>query len=196
MGYIGDEMCDPKKCEHAEELATMNARVAELTWRLTHDDLTGILNRTGMIERFEEFSSATPVMTVCFLDVDHFKRTNDTLGHEAGDAILVEFARELHSLATEHGGVAVRLSGDEFALVFPGEATPVASVAPSAVKSCAFSMGVAVGNSEPENWPHLLKSADRAMYVAKQTDGSSSALGEDTDPPTPTVTRRWRNRSI
>ncbi|MHA6797844.1 putative bifunctional diguanylate cyclase/phosphodiesterase [Bounagaea algeriensis] len=91
----------------------------ELHHQATHDDLTGLLNRTGLNELLEQLR-ANPAgqPAVLYCDIDNFKRVNDSLGHDAGDELLVALARRLRRRLPEQCAAA-RLSGDEFLLVCP-----------------------------------------------------------------------------
>ncbi len=116
-----------------------------------------------------------------FLDVDHFKRVNDNLGHQAGDRLLVEFARRLETLLRPSDVIA-RLGGDEFAAVLPdlsteSEAIRIAERLLRAVREpvdtgnghVAMTVSVGIAFAEPVAVPpaELLRRADVAMYSAK-----------------------------
>nr|BFE89238.1 hypothetical protein GCM10020093_118400 [Planobispora longispora] len=89
-----------------------------LTYQASYDPLTGLANRRTILSRLEE-SVAGDVLL--YLDLDGFKAVNDTHGHEAGDALLVEIGNRL-SGAVRDGDLVARLGGDEFALLCPGPA--------------------------------------------------------------------------
>src|SRR5205814_9936458 len=123
------------------------------------------------------------------LDIDRFHEINDTLGHDAGDAILVEVARRLESAPT-HGALVARVGGDQFALAIPGHAGgEVARLAALAVKSrvdgplrfdaVSADLRITIGMSRaPEHGTDpatLLRRAEMAMTAAK---GSQSGIGE------------------
>jgi diguanylate cyclase (GGDEF)-like protein/PAS domain S-box-containing protein len=98
-----------------------------LSWSASHDALTRLLNRGAFEERLHAWLAlpgAAPA-ALLFIDLDHFKRVNDTAGHAAGDAVLREVAAVLHQLARS-GDAAARLGGDEFALLLPGCAAAMA----------------------------------------------------------------------
>ena len=82
------------------------------------DPLTGVLNRTGVIQKIEELLGKEPCCqgALCFLDMDDFKRVNDTYGHSCGDKVLTSLAYRLREL-TDEEAVVGRYGGDEF-LVF------------------------------------------------------------------------------
>jgi diguanylate cyclase (GGDEF)-like protein len=147
------------------------------------DPLTGLLNRAQLLRRLESaFARATndnPV-AVLFADVDHFKLVNDSLGHEAGDAVLLEVAARLRACTRPEDTVA-RLGGDEFVLVLEGtsarEASDVALRSIQAISSpialgrrelsLTASIGLAVSGPEAASADQLLRNADTALYEAK-----------------------------
>ncbi|WP_432494545.1 diguanylate cyclase domain-containing protein [Kineococcus gypseus] len=126
---------------------------AELRHRAAHDDLTGLPNRAALHERLGDALGRGPV-GVLVVDLDGFKRVNDELGHEAGDALLVQVAQRLRAAVPE-AGTPARLGGDEFAVVVPGRAALVEEVAdrvvaalgaPYAVRGAAVDhVGASVG---------------------------------------------------
>ncbi|HEY8674164.1 MAG TPA: EAL domain-containing protein [Candidatus Dormibacteraeota bacterium] len=165
------------------------ARLTELQEQLTHqayhDSLTDLANRTLFgqqidiaLQRSAEGSSSVAVI---FLDIDDFKGINDTLGHAAGDALLVEVAARIRGCLRKPD-TAARLGGDEFALLIEGvdsavEAEHVArrvldvlrrpflvSGSPVTVRA---SLGIAVADSVDDNAASLMRHADVAMYAAK-----------------------------
>ena len=110
---------------------TLTARVDELederalTLHLASTDgLTGLLNRgafaAALIERLEAAQAAGASVALLVIDLDRFKTLNDSLGHHAGDQLLIEIGLRLRSTALP-GDVVCRLGGDEFALVTSGE---------------------------------------------------------------------------
>jgi diguanylate cyclase len=182
----------------ADELHAVHSdleqRVAERTSQLRQakidlerlaltDALTGLGNRTLLADRIRLANSAAargqPAPSVLLLDLDEFKTINDSLGHSAGDAVLVEVARRLTSVVRDTDTVA-RLGGDEFAIVMP-QATEdqVLRVAQRILTALrlpvlvgdrsvwvAASIGVRFG-SRGQSRDHLLRDADTAMYAAK-----------------------------
>lgn len=160
------------------------AAVAETDLAGGLDSLTGLLNRAQLFRRLESaYARATndnPV-AVLFVDVDHFKLVNDSLGHEAGDAVLIEVAARLRSCTRPQDAVA-RLGGDEFVVVLEGtsprEASDVALrgmhaiAAPIALErremSLTASIGFAVSGPEAQGADQLLRNADTALYEAKR----------------------------
>jgi len=150
-----------------------------------HDTLTGLANRFQLRQRIPKLlepHADAPVLTAfMMIDLDGFKGINDTLGHDAGDQLLIVVARRLQELVCETGFVA-RLGGDEFVILQPGlrkaeEAMPLArlvlqrladpvEVAGQKVRIGA-SIGVAFHPRDGRDCDGLLKHADIALYRAK-----------------------------
>jgi diguanylate cyclase (GGDEF)-like protein len=173
-------------------------REAELlTHRALHDPLTGLPNRNLFRDRLA-MALARMARTRCpigvfFLDLDRFKAINDSLGHEAGDCVLVEVANRLRSCVRPSDTVA-RFGGDEFTIVCESiaseeEARQVADrlaselAAPLQVAERDIEISASIGITlvgDPAAAPEaLLREADAAMYRAKETGRSRYALFGD-----------------
>jgi diguanylate cyclase (GGDEF)-like protein len=155
--------------------------------RATHDSLTGTANRSLLHERIDETLArcdreADVGVALLLLDLNRFKEVNDTLGHHAGDQLLIEVATRLGAAARRHDLVA-RLGGDEFAVLLPGvpdEATAVelgermhaALCGPAAVDDVVVDVSGSIGISRypgpSADAEKLLQHADIAMYSAKR----------------------------
>ena len=151
-----------------------------------HDALTGLVNRAYFLESLERAVARVqrrPDMTIAllFLDLDRFKQVNDSLGHLAGDRLLMTIARRLHG-CVRPGDVLARLGGDEFAVLLddlkdPGDATRIAErmqeilhtplPSDSSEVVVTASIGIAFGGAGLEGHEELLRNADLAMYRAK-----------------------------
>jgi len=156
--------------------------------RIAHFDvLTGIPNRALLADRMHQAIAQTSrtrsLLAICYLDLDGFKAINDTLGHAAGDRVLVEMAKRLAS-CLRGGDTVARLGGDEFVLLLLGLAQvdecefalrrileaasyPVEAVAGQLVALSA-SIGVTLYPHDLAEGDALLRHADSAMYRAKQ----------------------------
>ncbi len=158
----------------------------ELTHQASHDALTGLLNRYLLADRIEHALTRAArrdaALAVLYLDLDRFKAVNDTLGHQAGDTLLIEAAARVND-AVRTGDTVARLGGDEFAvlcedLITPSVAFEIAqrivdalskpfTIGDSAVVVSA-SVGVAVHQTSDDTAESILRDADAAMYRAKE----------------------------
>ncbi|MBI2706674.1 MAG: PAS domain S-box protein [Actinobacteria bacterium] len=166
---------------------TERRRAAEvLTHQATHDSLTDLPNRTLLLAELEDALASArahgTLLALLFLDLDRFKGVNDSLGHDAGDELLIEAARRI-SHVLRPGDLVARLGGDEFVVVCRDvnddkQATAIAQRITTTLEtepivlgthelSITASVGVALsdgGFAHPES---LLRDADAAMYRAK-----------------------------
>jgi len=168
-------------------LALENARrAAELSRMAFHDPLTGLPNRTLLLDRVAHALARTRRTgrraAVLFLDLDNFKVINDSLGHQAGDAFLIEVAQRLGSSVRDDDTVA-RLGGDEFTILLEdigteaeaiqtaeriAQALQVPILLDSRELRVTASIGIVVSNSgEHQSSEGFLRAADVAMYCAK-----------------------------
>ena len=158
-----------------------------LQWRVGHDVLTGLPNRaylSDLLNQALESSRADGIpLAVCMLDLDGFKAVNDGYGHASGDLLLIEVAKRLKSIMRGEDVVA-RLAGDEFVLILRhvrdadelhGAMQRVLTaisrpytVGENSLSVCA-SIGVTLYPLDNEDADTLLRHADQAMYVAKQS---------------------------
>jgi diguanylate cyclase (GGDEF)-like protein len=149
-------------------------RENDLAHRATHDDLTGLPNRTMLQEclwRAAKRAARTGVpMALLFLDLDHFKKINDTCGHEVGDAVLRVIAeRLLH--AVRPADLVARLGGDEFVVVAEDvmDAQRAGEIAKRLLAACVAP--IEHGGRHLRVSPSIgvvLRTADAAMYRAKE----------------------------
>jgi diguanylate cyclase (GGDEF)-like protein/PAS domain S-box-containing protein len=194
----------------AEESEVRRAEAEKKLQRLAlHDALTGLPNRTGLKAELDQRLSGGQAegegrLAVLFIDLDHFKAVNDSLGHAAGDELLVSVGQRLASAAAGTAALA-RISGDEFVVVNtfagPEEATALAADlldvlrAPMQIEGLEIvtsaSIGVAVAGKDGEGLEDLIRRADIAMYRAKELGRSRWELHEPADSD-PTVDRLRR----
>lgn len=158
-----------------------------LQWRVGHDVLTGLPNRaflSDLLDQALEFSRQESIpLAVCMLDLDGFKAVNDGYGHATGDLLLVEVAKRLRNIVRGEDVVA-RLAGDEFVLVLRHvQDLPQLRATLSRVLGAISvpyslhgkdinvfaSIGVTLFPDDDEDAGTLLRHADQAMYVAKQS---------------------------
>ncbi len=185
-------------------VALANARMLEQVRSLAYyDSLTGLPNRLSYKERLANALDAAnrggSLVAAFFIDLDHFSRINDTLGHETGDYLLQQVAGRLRASCRERAdevGPAMdaldpevaRLGGDEFTVIMAGLADPedagklarriLASLAhPFRIESREIfvnaSIGIAIYPFDGKNLETLLMHADTAMYKAKEQGGNS-----------------------
>jgi diguanylate cyclase (GGDEF)-like protein/PAS domain S-box-containing protein len=162
----------------------------KLAHQASHDALTGLPNRAELLALMAAAFAAQEPMALLFIDLDRFKWINDSLGHEAGDVLLIEVADRLRRVLRP-GDVVARLGGDEFVVLAHGvhRASTAVAVAdriaetlrrpvmlPGGRESYASaSIGIAIAG--PDDGPDtLLRDADTAMYEAKAQGGGSYAL--------------------
>jgi diguanylate cyclase (GGDEF)-like protein len=164
--------------------ANLAMKQRELSYRATHDSLTGIWNRSailGIVDREVDCSKRMKKnLCLALADVDHFKAINDSYGHVAGDAVLIEVAARMQS-ALRHYDTIGRYGGEEFIVVMPGfekrRAYRMAERLRTRVAenpflvlerkiSVTLSIGIAIDSGVREAGL-LLRAADDALYRAK-----------------------------
>lgn len=182
---LGDDF-NALLAELEDREALLQQKNKALTHLALHDSLTGLPNRANFEQQLPlaiaHARDTDQPMALLFMDCDRFKLINDSLGHGAGDALLVEVARRLDGLARS-GDVAARLGGDEFAMILAAptgqaEAQAMADrvvaamreplvLADGGVIQPSVSAGVAVFPQQGDNMESLLHGADAAMYEVK-----------------------------
>ncbi|WP_062267384.1 two-component system response regulator [Endozoicomonas arenosclerae] len=169
----------------------------QLVQMAKYDSLTGLANRT----LFREFLSASLARSqrrdkstaVMYLDLDHFKEINDTLGHDAGDLLLKSVSERLQECVRE-GDLVARLGGDEFAIILDdvAEASDAKLIAEKILtkirephdldgeeRHVGTSIGIATSEDTGSDAEALLKAADEAMYVAKKNGRNDYRLASE-----------------
>ncbi|MCD9879296.1 putative bifunctional diguanylate cyclase/phosphodiesterase [Streptomyces guryensis] len=179
--------------EDTTERRLLNLR---LRYEATHDALTGLPNRTFFFERLEKALGAGRGQRygLCYLDLDGFKTVNDSLGHAAGDRLLVEVADRLQGCATAPGEMVARLGGDEFVALTTGADTERevdelaarimnALIAPISIDGRELtvrgSIGIVEGPAGERSPAEVLRSADITMYRAKSAGGNRFELADE-----------------
>ncbi len=168
----------------AEKARRTKEELANLRY---YDSLTGLPNRGLLLERLAEFEHDSTT-SLLFLDLDRFKVVNDTLGHAAGDRLLVEVARRLLPCAGL-GNMVARLGGDEFVLLYErldrGTLTAIADRIRRIIEEpfqidgrpCYLSASIGIATADQLEGD-LIRAADMAMYAAKQSGGNRWMLYE------------------
>lgn len=168
-----------------QDLGVAGRDLADLVYR---DDLTLLLNRRFLypfVQKQLPQTPGAPPFTLVMMDLDFFKKVNDTHGHLAGDRVLKGLAERIKT-AVRQGERVVRYAGDEFMLLMPAtskhdaariaerlrrdiEATPFVLGDDGRTTSLTLSVGIAEAPTDAKTVPELIEAADRAMYAAKQT---------------------------
>ncbi len=179
-----------------QALAELTRLERELSHLAFHDSLTELPNRALFVDRVEHALARRPRadrgVAVLLIDLDDFKTVNDSLGHSAGDELLVSVAERLrHCLRP--ADTAARLGGDEFAVLLDDVAGPDVALLTAERVRAAFaapltlddrevsvnaSVGIALGMPGRHEAHELLRNADLAMYAAKQGGKSGHAVFE------------------
>ncbi len=168
-----------------ENVSDEVSSVAALYHQATHDPLTGLANRSLLHQAFNHFASepfdADKKIVILFIDLDHFKRINDTLGHDVGDTLLAVTAKRLSSSLRDND-MAARLGGDEFVVMLVDiDKDQVQTITNRIFKSInrpithehhdiyiSSSMGVCIFPDDGSTIEKLIKQADLALYHAKE----------------------------
>jgi diguanylate cyclase (GGDEF)-like protein/PAS domain S-box-containing protein len=169
-----------------KDITERKAHAAVLEYRANHDTLTNLPNRTFLSHHLSEAITRAfwhkRVVAVLFLDLDNFKKINDTLGHDFGDLLLIQVGERLTGCLRD-GDTVSRLGGDEFVLVLADVAkiSDVSMVAQKVLDALSkpfelnrtelfitTSIGISAFPSDGETAEILLKNADTAMYRAKE----------------------------
>ena len=174
----------------AEDLAVQKAEAEAARERseylANHDILTGLPNRRAFMDRMRDSMAEMDDNGVglLFIDLDKFKEVNDTLGHDAGDALLIQVAEALHQVLRE-GDYVARLGGDEFAFLMRAphaslrrsaraigqrilEKLQIPIPAPKGTIRVGCTVGVAVAPEDASDAQELMTRADHLMYVGKR----------------------------
>jgi diguanylate cyclase (GGDEF)-like protein/PAS domain S-box-containing protein len=167
----------------------------QLTHQAFHDPLTGLANRTLFLDRvaqaFRRGQRGPSGVALLFLDLDDFKRVNDSLGHAAGDHLLVHSSARI-AAELRAGDTLARLGGDEFAILVEdtdelatagavADRVLTALRAPFALEGKEICVGVSVGiasGRDASSPSDLMRNADLAMYIAKTRGKGGSAVYE------------------
>ncbi|BAN03723.1 putative bifunctional diguanylate cyclase/phosphodiesterase [Ilumatobacter coccineus] len=155
---------------------------AELEHRATHDELTGVANRSQLVAHLDEVIDAGGHPSLLFCDLDRFKVVNDSLGHLAGDQVLAQLAQRIDSLDLGDDALVSRFGGDEFIVMLDDGGEARARLVAARLLDClerpfealgrtvhlTMSIGICFQNKENlRTVDEMLRDADRAAYEAK-----------------------------
>jgi diguanylate cyclase (GGDEF)-like protein/PAS domain S-box-containing protein len=168
---------------HVFDVTDRVDREAELVSRALQDPLTGLPNRTHLVERLSNLPTDSPAVIV-YLDLNGFKPVNDRFGHATGDQVLVRVAERMRG-AVRSGDLLARVGGDEFVAVLSSD-LPAARITaqrildalsePVVVGEARVSLGASAGLAAVVNgdWEVAIEAADAAMYDAKRNESGLS----------------------
>lgn len=193
--------------ERSRLFEKLDLEVSVRQYQATHDSLTGLHNRAAFNDAADSYlnseAAGTSQTVIMLVDLNHFKKINDTMGHHAGDDVLVQIASRLVG-SLPVGSHVARLGGDEFAVLVPGirgeeHAMGVAASLRSAIQEpvhigdVSFGLDAAIGLSfAPLHGTErhtLLKCADIAMYAAKERRSTPVAIFDPSQ-------QKWTDREI
>jgi diguanylate cyclase (GGDEF)-like protein len=161
-------------------LAGLNRKIGQLSLENITDPLTGLVNRRGMQAMLDEWEEAEQPFSIIMADIDYFKRINDQFGHDVGDQVLQFLAQRMQE-SSRPDDLVCRSGGEEFILLLPKTDASVAlnaaerlrqrvasELCPSIGQTVTLSFGVASWPCGNATIAEVMKSADSALYVAKE----------------------------
>jgi diguanylate cyclase (GGDEF)-like protein len=176
-----DQTLELQVAKRTNQLKAANEQLKEQAYK---DTLGGVPNRRYIVEQIEELISGeqSQPFTLMFIDLDGFKEVNDTMGHDAGDALVVSTANRIKHVIRQHDTLA-RLGGDEFTVLVSGvtELTTISRIAenirvsiemPFEIMAESISITASIGiccyPDSGSSVESIMKKADLAMYAAKE----------------------------
>lgn len=179
--YVAEEL----QCRITQNIETLS-QIRQLRAAAFNDYLTGLYNRRYFFEQgpvlIDNCLGRGEPCSVAMLDIDHFKKLNDTYGHEGGDRVLKAVASKLKSLMGEPAWLLGRLGGEEFGLLLPGVDSAEATVICERIRHALSEIKVAVDDKDVaitvsigiaevggrESFDNYLNAADQFLYLAKR----------------------------
>ncbi|KOC92382.1 sensor domain-containing diguanylate cyclase [Winslowiella iniecta] len=160
-------------------IGLLQDKIGRLKFEVQTDPLTQLLNRRGLSAVLEYFLTTRQPFAILALDIDHFKRVNDTFGHDVGDAVIIRVARELEQ-SSRQSDVVCRNGGEEFLMILPGADQDMALMIAERVRQrihkleieqlgiLSVSIGVSLWRPDHQSMEEVFKAADDALYQAKK----------------------------
>jgi diguanylate cyclase (GGDEF)-like protein len=162
---------------------------SQVEWLAHHDPLTKLYNRVSLHKTFHKIMTPDTKLALLFIDLDHFKNINDSLGHSIGDQLLLAVAERMRTLVTSDGYVA-RQGGDEFIILLPAEQEAQLIERITLIKEglaaryhidqhkffITPSIGISLYPRNGKDFDTLYKQADTAMYYAKHSGRNQYAF--------------------
>ncbi|MEK6554175.1 MAG: GGDEF domain-containing protein [Bdellovibrionota bacterium] len=194
---IKDERRNERMSTIQKNLGHMKKRLAEAQEDVRKDHLTGAFNRKSFEEKLtaskNSFDSSGAVSSLLFLDIDHFKKINDTYGHDVGDVVLKELVKMLKNLQPGASHFVARTGGEEFGIVLPDmgikKAIELADIALNKIRNERVHAGqhdinftISIGVSQllkDETVEEWLKRTDIALYESKHNGRDRYSLAYD-----------------
>lgn len=179
--YVAEEL----QCRINQNVETLS-QIGQLRAAAFNDYLTGLYNRRYFFERgpvqIDNCLGRHEPCSVAMLDIDHFKKLNDTHGHEGGDTVLKAVAGQMKSLLADQACLLGRLGGEEFGLLLPGRDSAQASILCETLRQSLSEMKVVINDKEVsitvsigvaevggrESFDNYLNAADQFLYLAKR----------------------------
>ncbi|WP_299183458.1 GGDEF domain-containing protein [uncultured Neptuniibacter sp.] len=178
----------------SKDITDLKRQQSQIEYVADHDDLTNFLNRRAFFQYGQKMLAAADRdgsgIAVLYIDLDCFKKVNDRYGHAEGDNVIVAFGAIIKEV-TREADLTARLGGDEFVILIKqqNDVVDAASVLTQRILSevnrlsqpllgCGCSIGIAEYHPK-ERLDTLVNRADKAMYQAKQQQGSSYSLGSE-----------------
>ncbi|WP_147199153.1 sensor domain-containing diguanylate cyclase [Pantoea sp. CCBC3-3-1] len=159
-------------------IGLLQDKIGRLKFEVQTDPLTSLLNRRGLSAVLEYFIATNQPFAVLALDIDHFKRVNDTWGHDVGDSVIKNVAQQLGK-SSRQTDVVCRNGGEEFLMILPGADRDMAGAIAERVRKrieqqeqelvghVTISIGVALWAADNASVERVFKQADDALYAAK-----------------------------
>jgi len=177
----------------SEDITERKENQQRIAFMATHDELTSLPNRNLLNDRLQQSIAHAKrqqsKMAVLFIDIDHFKYINDSLGHQIGDELLQSLVQRLTSIILREEDTVARFGGDEFVIVLPNvnELSYVKDLTSSLLNTIKSpydiqghelmvtgSIGISIYPDDASNADELIQNADAAMYLAKEQGRNNS----------------------